>query len=330
MVIGGAPLLERSTTAHLTRWLARRVVQGGLTVFLVSFVVFVATQALPGNVATVVLGTRATPDRVHALREQLGLDRPLLSQFWSWFHGVLSGDLGTSLVNHESVATLLGGRIISSLILTATAMIFALPVALLAGMYAAYRRDKASDKTFLGASMVVNSLPDFVVGTLLIILFSTVVLHVLPPVSIVEPGTTALSNPQTLVLPAATLGVFAATYLGRLVRASYIDVLDSEYVQAARLRGLSTARIMFVHALPNAVAASIPAASIVAANTLAGVVVVEYLFGYPGVGSALVSAVSDHDIPVIQAVVLLMSTAFYLLNLLADVLSQLNSGEGRT
>lgn len=307
-----------------------RLAQGALTILAVSFVVFVATQILPGNVAVVILGTNATPPEVQALSDELGLNRPMLTQYWDWLSGVLSGDLGTSLANQTSVSTLLGGRIVNSLILTATAMLFAFPAALLVGMLAAYRRDRIADRTFLGASMVINSLPDFVVGTLLIVLFSTVVFHVLPPVSIVPPGETALATPSILVLPALTLGLFAFTYLGRLVRASYIDVLDSEYVQAARLRGLSTQRIMVVHALPNAIHASIPAASIVAANTLAGVVVVEYLFGYPGLGSALVSAVGDHDIPVIQAVVLLMSVVFFLLNLLADVLSQLNAGGDRT
>lgn len=325
----GSPAPHRRSGIRTARWIATRAALGLLTLLAVSVVVFLATQALPGDVAQIILGTHSTPERLAALREQLGLNVPLHLQYAHWLMGVLSGDMGDSLVNHQPVSQLLGGRILNSFTLGALAMAFTLPLSLIIGIRAAYRRDRAFDGTFMGTSMIVNALPDFVLGTLLIALFGTTVLHILPPVSIIPPGDMPWWHPTSLVLPVATLTLFGVTYLARLVRASFIDVVESEYVQTAILKGLTMRRVLFRHALPNALAPVIPAASIVAAFTLAGVVVVEYLFAYPGIGSALVDAVGNHDLPVIQAIVLLMAAVFYLLNLLADVLSTLTSPKAR-
>ncbi len=305
------------------RWLFRRAVLGLLTLLGVSILIFVATQALPGDVALVILGTDHTQEQLVALRRELGLDRPLIAQYWGWLSGVVTGNMGNSLVNGEPVSALLGGRILNSFTLGALTMIVVLPVSLIAGIWAANSRDRVFDKMFMGVSMTLNALPEFVTGTALIALLGTNLFHLLPPVSIIPAGDMPWWHLDALVLPVITLALFGVTYLSRLIRASFIDVMDSEYIQGAQLKGLSTSRILFRHALPNAIAPSIPAASIVAAFTLAGVVVIEYLFAYPGLGLGLIDAVGNHDLPVIQAIVLLMATIFYLFNLLADVLSTL-------
>lgn len=314
-----------SRSLRVSRWLVTRLLLGIGTLFGVSIVVFAATQALPGDVAQVILGTHATPERIEQLREQLGLDLPLITQYWRWLSGILTGDLGTSLVNHVPVGKLLGGRILNSLTLGFVAMAFTIPLSLLVGIRAASRRDRWFDKAFMGTSMITNSMPDFILGTLLIVLFCTNALHLLPAVSIIPPGDVPWQHLSALVLPVMTLTLVGVTYLGRLVRASVIDVMESEYVQAAVLKGLPTKRILLRHVLPNAIAPVVPAASIVAAFMLAGLVVIEYLFTYPGLGSALVDAVSNHDLPVVQAIVLLMAAVFFLFNQLADVFSSLQT-----
>jgi peptide/nickel transport system permease protein len=302
-------------------------VQAVVTIFIVTVLIFFVTQAMPGDVSRVILGTRATPEAVAGLREQLGLDRPLWTQYWSWMGGVLHGDFGRSLASGQEVTTMLGARVRNSLVLALISMIVMIPVSLLMGIMAAQRRQRPTDKAFLGISMVVNATPEFVIGTVLVALLGTTVLHWLPPVSFIPPADSPLQHFSSLVLPALTLIIPGVMYLSRLVRVSFIDAMSSEYIQTARLKGLSTRRILYRHALPNALAPIIPAASLVAAYTVGGVVVVEYLFGYPGIGAALVEAVGNRDLPVIQAVVLIIATSYFLLNLIADSVAP---GDGKT
>lgn len=297
-----------------------RLLQGVLTLLAVSLLIFLAARALPGDVANMILGQNATPEQVASLRTQLGLDQPLWWQYLSWLSGILHGDWGTSLANGQPVADALALGVRNSATLSAVALAIMLPLSLLVGVIAAQLRDGLIDKVFLGLSMIANAVPDFVTGTVLVALFATTVLHVLPAVSFIPPGDSPFSYPDALVLPATTVIIPGVMYLARLVRVAIIDVMTTEYIQTAILKGLSPARILFVHALPNAVAPIIPAASLVAAFTVGGVVVVEYLFAYPGVGSALVDAVTNRDLPVIQANVLVIASAYFILNLIADAL----------
>jgi peptide/nickel transport system permease protein len=294
------------------------VAQAVVTLLLVSALVFFATQALPGDVARLILGKTATPERLAVLREQLGLDRPVLVQYWDWLSGVLRGDFGESLANHEPVTSLIGERLVNSLSLALAAMVIIIPVSLLVGVVAATHRDSWFDKAFLGLSMVINALPDFIIGTLLIALFATNVTHLLPPVSIIPVGDTPWQHLTAMILPVATLATSGVFYLGRLVRASFIDVTNSEYVEMATLKGLSRRVITYRHALPNALAAAIPAASLVAAFTIGGVVVVEYVFNYPGIGMLLVESLGNQNLPVIQALVLIVAVSYFFFNRLAD------------
>ncbi|QXJ21222.1 ABC transporter permease [Actinomadura graeca] len=306
------------------RWLARRLVLGVLVLFLVSVLLFLVTQALPGDLARIILGKDATAQQVADLRRQLGLDRPIVAQYWHWLSGVLTGQMGDSLQNGEPVADIIGPRMFNSFTLGLISMVLILPLAVVVGVFSAYKRDGILDKAFIAVSSLFTALPAFVVGMLLIAFFATSVLGVLPGVSDIPPGDLPWWHPAELVLPVTTLTLMGVMYLGRLVRASFIDAMDSEYVQTARLKGLSGRRILFRHALPNAVAASLPAASLVAAITITGVVVVEYVYSYPGLGTQVVSAVNAHDLPVLQACILILATAYYLFNLLADVFAVLS------
>ncbi|PSJ56479.1 ABC transporter permease [Pseudaminobacter soli (ex Li et al. 2025)] len=299
-----------------------RLMQGVLTLLAVSLLIFLAARALPGDVANMILGQSATQDQLAALRTQLGLDQPLWWQYLTWLGGILHGDWGVSLANGQPVAEILTLGVRNSATLSGVALAVMLPLSLLVGVIAAQFRDGFVDRLFLGMSMVANAVPDFVTGTVLVALFATTVLHVLPAVSFIPPGDSPFSYPDALVLPAITVIIPGVMYLARLVRVAVIDVMATEYIQTAILKGMSPSRILFRHALPNAVAPIIPAASLVAAFTVGGVVVVEYLFAYPGIGSALVDAVTNRDLPVIQANVLVIASAYFILNLIADALAQ--------
>ncbi|MFI0485403.1 ABC transporter permease [Actinomadura sp. 9N215] len=317
----GSPSTPNGATVP---WLVRRLLAGVLILFLVSVLLFLVTQALPGDVARIILGKDATADQVARLRQQLGLDRPLVAQYWQWLTGVLTGQMGTSLENGEPVADIVGPRMFNSYTLGFVSMALIIPLAVLVGVFTAHKRDGVLDKAFVAASSLFTALPAFVVGMLLIAFFATSVLGVLPGVSDIPPGDMPWWYPAKLVLPVASLTLLGVMYLGRLVRASFIDAMNSDYVQTAILKGLSGRRILFRHALPNAVAASLPAAGLVAAITITGVVVVEEVYSYPGLGTAVVNAVNSHDLPVMQACILILATTYYLFNLLADVLAAMS------
>lgn len=302
-------------------WLGRRLLLSVFLLLVVSVLVFWATQGLPGDVAKAIVGRGATPEQLEAVRERLDLDRPALQQYFSWLAGLVQGDPGESLGSGTPVWELVSSSVRNSFILVALSMMITFPVSLILGVLTAYRRDRLGDKVMLGVSMSVNALPEFVVGTLLVVLFATTVLHVLPAVSLLPPGDNPLAHGPELVLPIATLCLLGITYLYRLIRASVIDVLDSEYIQMAILKGLTTRRMLFRHALPNAVVPTLQATAIVAAYSLGGVVVIEYVFGYPGIGSALTRAVGGRDLPTIQFLVMVIASTFVLLNLIADLLA---------
>ena len=300
-------------------WWATRIVHGVIVLFVVSLLVFLVTQALPGDVVRVILGTTATEERIAQLREQLGLDQPIWAQYWNWLSGIFRGDLGTSLITGRPVSEVIGPRVRNTLVLAGLTILIMLPVSLILGIVAAVRRDRFIDRLILGTSMLVNATPEFVLGTILIAAFATTVFPILPAVSLIPPDAFPTWYPAALVLPIATLTIFGVMYLARIVRVSFIDVMDSEYVQNARLKGVGDRRILFVHILPNALAPVIPAASLVAAITIGGSVVIEYLFAYPGLGTILVESVANRDLPIVQIVILLIATTYFLFNFIADV-----------
>ncbi len=302
------------------RLVVRRAILGVLTLFLVSLVVFSATQLLPGDTARAVLGRSATPERLEALRAQLHLDDPAILQFARWAGGLLSGDPGISLVNGKPVAELIGPRISNSLVLLGLVGLFGIPPSILLGIYAALRRGRRSDSSVSVVALALAAAPEFVIAIGLILLFSTVVFQWLPPVSMIRPGMSILDRPDILVLPVLTLSLVCFPYIFRMMRASMIEVLESDYMEMAKLKGLSPARLVFLHGLPNAIAPTVQVIALTFAYLAGGVVVVEYVFAFPGIGQGLINAIATRDIPTIQCIVLALAGFYVAVNILADVI----------
>ena len=299
----------------------RRLVLGLLTLLLVSIVVFAATQLLPGDAARAILGRSATPERLAELRAQLHLDQPMAAQYGTWLMGLLSGDLGVSLVNSHPVAEQVGPRVANSFMLLLIVGIIGIPPAIVIGILAAVQRGGRADTTISVIALAIAGAPEFVIAIGLIVLLSTVVFHWLPPVSMVPPGTSILARPKILVLPVLTLVIVCFPYIFRMMRASMIEVLESDYIEMAKLKGLSVGRLVFVHALPNAIAPTIQVVALTFAYLAGGVVVVEFVFGFPGIGQGLVNAVVSRDIPTIQCIVIILAAFYIVVNILADVIA---------
>jgi peptide/nickel transport system permease protein len=314
----------------MTRLVLRRLALGVLTLWLVSLVVFAAVLALPGDAATAILGKEATPDRVAALRTQLHLEDPVVSQYLHWLGGVVTGDLGISAATQEPVGDLIGDRGVNSTFLVVVSAAVAVPLSLLIGVWAAVRRDRPLDHVVSTITLALAALPEFVIGIALILLFATSLLTILPAVSLLPPGAPAWESPDALVLPAATLVLSVMPYISRIMRGSMVEVLESEYVTMARLKGLSARRVIWRHALPNAIPPAIQVTALQLAWMAGGVVVVEFVFQYPGLGTLLVNAVANRDLPVVQALTMLTAAIYVGLNVLADVATILVTPKLRT
>jgi peptide/nickel transport system permease protein len=314
----------------LLKIILRRLGLGILTLLLVSVLVFAATQALPGDTARAILGRDASPERLKEVRARLGLDQPATTQYVKWLGHIVRGNLGDSLVAAQPVTSLLKGRVMNSAALVLVAALISIPISIIVGSLSGLLRDRWFDSVTSLGSLGLAALPEFVIGILLIMLLATQVFHVFPAVSRVNPGESIWSQMDMLILPALTLILAVAPYIIRILRASMIEVLESEYVQMARLKGMPESIVLRRHALPNAV---IPAIQVIALNMAwlaGGVVVVEYLFNYPGIGSGLVDAVANRDVPMIQAIVLLIASLYVGFNLIADILTILVSPRLRT
>lgn len=310
-----------TTWRSKTEWLLGRLAAGFLTIFLVTLLIFVATRALPGDIARIILGREATADQIAVLHRQLGLDRPLAMQYLGWLGGALRGDFGLSSISRMPVVDLFLPRMLNTFTLVIVSMALTVPLSILGGVITAYWRDGWLDRILLGISAGLNALPDFIVGMLLVIVFSTNVFHILPAVSMLTPGEMPWRQPLALVLPVTVLTLLNTAYLYRLIRACVIEVLGSEYVQMAILKGLSARRVLLRHALPNAVPPAIQAMANVFAFSVGSVVVLEYLFGFPGIGTGLTEAVANRDVPAVQFVVLLIACVFVLSNMAADIVT---------
>jgi peptide/nickel transport system permease protein len=329
----GTDSLELSTSSGrhpILRFVLRRLGLAVVTVFVVSVIVFVATAILPGNAARAVLGRNATPASLKAMELKLHLDHSALWQYWHWFSGLLHGNLGTSLVNGQTVTSLLGDRVVNSLILVVLAGVIGTALAIVIGLLSAVRAGKLFDDVVGVITLTFAALPEFVIAITMVILFATVVWHILPPVSLIPPGSFAWSTPEILILPVATLILATCPYVIRMMRASALEVLESEYVAMAVLKGLTPARILIRHVIPNALASTVQVIAIVFAWLAGGIVLVEYVFNYPGVGQALIDAVDNRDIPVIQALTVMLAAFYVIMNLVADLSAVLLSSRTRT
>ena len=311
-------------------FIVRRILLGLLVLALVSVVVFAATQALPGDPARAILGRSATPTSLKALRDQLGLDQPVLQQYWDWVTGLLHGDFGTSLAAQIPVSDLLGERLVNSAFLVFTAGIISIPLSILIGAYAALRRDRLFDTTSSIVTLLFAAVPEFVVGVALVVLFATTVFEWLPAVSLIPPQDKPWQHPKELILPTLTLVIAVTPYVARIMRASMIEVIESEYVEMARLKGVPERLVIRRHALPNALGPSFQVIALNLAYLAGGVIVVEFVFNYAGIGGALRDAVFQRDLPVVQTLAMLIATLYVILNLLADIATILVTPRLRT
>ena len=311
-------------------FILRRLLLGILVLILVSVLVFLATQALPGDPARAILGRNADPASLAALRRQLHLDRPVFTQYWTWVTGLLHGDLGTSLEAQEPVSTLLAPKLVNSAVLVVLAAVLSIPLSIAIGAWAALKREKVFDQSSSNLMLLLAALPEFVVALVLVIVFATTVFHVLPAISTVPPGSRPWNNWVALVLPTITLVIVVAPYVARIMRASMIEVLESDYVEMARLKGLPERTVLIRHALPNALGPVLQVIALNLAYLAGGIIIVEFVFNYSGIGGAIAEAVVNHDLPVIQALAILLAAVYVVVNLLADVATILVTPRLRT
>ncbi|MBV9524053.1 MAG: ABC transporter permease [Alphaproteobacteria bacterium] len=300
--------------------IAHRSALGLLTLLAVSVLVFAGTEILPGDVATAILGQSATPESVAALRHSLGLNDPAILRYWHWLANFLHGDLGTSLANGRPIVEQVGFRLKNTLFLASVAAAVAVPLSVGLGILAAINQNGAFDRIVNVASLSAISLPEFFIGYVLILLVA-VQLGWFPSLSAISPEIGLGERLYDIALPAATLTLVVLAHMMRMTRAAIIGVMSHPFIEMAFLKGLARWRIIVEHALPNALAPIINVVAINLAYLVVGVIVVEVVFVYPGIGQLMVDAVSKRDVPVVQACGLIFAGTYVGLNLLADLLA---------
>ncbi|WP_028933677.1 ABC transporter permease [Pseudonocardia spinosispora] len=304
----------------MVRLVLRRLALSVLVLWVVSVLVFVATLLLPGDPARAILGQQATPERVAALSAKLGLDLPVWQRYLDWLGGVLTGDLGFSAATQGPVSELLAGKLVASGLLLVLTALVSTPLALAMGTYSAVRRDRLGEQVVSGFSLVLAALPEFVIGVLLVVLLSTSVFRLLPSVTLSRPGEPVWSQPGQLVLPVLTLALVVIPYVVRMTRATLSEALSGGFVEMARLKGLPERTVVLRHAVPHTIGPIAQVLAMQLAWLAGGVVVVEFLFRYPGIGQALIDAVAKRDVQVVQAITLIIAAFYVLVNLAADLI----------
>lgn len=302
----------------VAKLIAQRIALGVLLLLAVSVLIFAGTQILPGDVAQSILGQAATPQALENLRRELGLNDPAYIRYFRWLFGILHGDLGTALSNKRDIATALSGRLANTLFLAACAAVVSVPLAILLGLLAVRYRNGIIDKAISGFALASTSLPEFFIGYLLILVFA-VKLQWFPASSTVYDSMSFFQRLQAVVLPATALTLVVLAHMMRMTRAAVLNVMQSAYIETAELKGLSPLKIIRRHAFPNAIAPIINVVMLNLAFLVVGVVVVEVIFVYPGMGQYLVDHVSKRDVPVVQAVGLIFAAVYITLNMIADI-----------
>jgi peptide/nickel transport system permease protein len=300
--------------------IARRIGAGILTLLIVSAVVFFITSLLPGDAAQMILGQNATPETVAALRQQLGLDQPLLMRYFHWLTGMVQGDFGTSFASHLPVAQLVAQRIPATFELAGITTLICVPLALIIGIIAAMNRGSRLDRALVIGTMATVAVPEFLVATVAVLIFA-VKLHWVSAMSFGSPDSDLLSYLKAYALPVLTLCCVLVAQMARMTRAAIINQLDSPYLEMALLKGVSPLRAVLRHALPNAVGPIANAISLSLSYLFGGVIIIETIFSYPGLASQLVDAVSNRDLPVVQLCVMLFAACYLVLLLAADILT---------
>jgi peptide/nickel transport system permease protein len=314
----------------LLRFLLVRTSLAILTLVAISVIVFAATQLLPGNAAEAKLGKQATPASVKALEAKLGLDEPALDQYLHFVGHLVEGNPGDSLTSGKPITESLGPELENSAFLVLVAALIAIPLSLVLGSLAALRRDGIFDEVTSFLQRLIASIPEFVIGVVLIAVFATSVLQVLPAVSIIPPGSHPWEHMAAIWLPALTLVAVVVPNIALIMRASMIEVLESDYVEMARLQGVPERRVVLRDAMPNALGPAFQVIALNLAYLAGGVIVVEAVFSYSGIGGALAEAVLNRDFPTAQVITMIIAGVYVVANFAADVATILVTPKLRT
>ncbi|MGB0853397.1 MAG: ABC transporter permease [Pikeienuella sp.] len=304
----------------IVKLVVQRVALSLLLLFAASALIFIGTQILPGDVAASILGQSATPEALANLRRDLGLNEPAINRYFTWLLGALQGDLGVALTNGRDISESLGQRLSNTLFLAFWAAIVSVPLAILLGLIAVRFRNRWPDKMISGATLASISIPEFLIGYLLMF-YVGVKLQWFPSVATVFPGMGFWDKLNSIALPVAVLTLVVLAHMMRMTRAAILNVMQSAYIETAELKGLSGFQIIWRHAFPNAIAPIVNVVMLNLAYLVVGVVVVEVVFVYPGMGQYLVDHVSKRDVPVVQACGLIFAAVYIGLNLVADLVS---------
>jgi peptide/nickel transport system permease protein len=308
----------------MTRLIARRMASAVLTLLLVSILIFVGTDLLPGDAAQATLGLEADASAIQAARESLGLGASAPVRYWQWLSAIAGGDAGLSYANRRSVAHDLWLRLGNSLFLAGISALFFVPISIALGIAAALWHGSRFDRYTKIAGLMAISLPEFLIGYLLILILASR-LELFPSLSAITPGMPLAEKLRAIFLPALTLSLGIVVYIMRMTRSAILAVMAQPYIEMARLKGVSRARIVLVHALPNALAPIVQVVAFNLAYMIVGVVVVEVVFVYPGIGQYLVDAVAKRDVNVVQACGLIFGGAYIGINLVADMIGILGN-----
>ena len=306
---------------HLAlKLVAQRLALGLLLLLAVSVLIFAGTQLLPGDVAQSILGQSATPEALANLRRDMGLNEPAVARYFTWLTGALQGDLGTSLASGADIASSIGSRLGNTFFLAGVAAVIAIPLAILLGLVAVRYRERWPDKVISAVTLASISLPEFFIGYVLILFFS-VKLGWFNSAATVYDGMAFGDRFMAVVLPALTLTMVVLAHMMRMTRAAILNVMQSAYIETAELKGLSGLQVIARHAFPNAIAPIVNVVMLNLAYLVVGVVVVEVVFVYPGMGQYLVDHVTKRDVPVVQACGLIFAAVYIGLNMVADIVS---------
>lgn len=300
--------------------IVKRLLLGLVTLWVVTLIIFAAIELLPGDIATEMLGQAANEETIAAFRERFDLNRPLHERYISWLGGAVTGDFGISLANQRPIAELLGERTANTFFLAGYAAAISVPIAVISGMLAALYNGSAFDRMLSTSTLAAISFPEFFIAYILILVFS-VGLSWFPSLANVDADTQLGERLYRTFLPAMTLTLIVLAYMMRMTRAAILNLLAMPYIEMAHLKGMKKWRVIAVHALPNALAPIINVIALNLAYLIVGVVLVEVVFVYPGLGQSLVDAVSNRDVTVVQAACLIFAATYIILNLIADILS---------
>ena len=302
----------------MLRLLSQRLLLGMVVMWVVSILVFVSTEILPGDVSQAVLGQGATPEAIANIRERLGLNDPAYIRYLDWLRGLFTGDLGQSLASGHDISQMIGERIGNTVRLAGFTALVAVPLSVILGLIAAVFAGSFLDRTISMGTLCFVSVPEFFVATFLVYILA-IKLRWLPPLSLPRDGMSFVETVRTMAIPITTLTLAVMAHMTRMTRTAVLNVMGSAYIEQAILKGNSRVRLIVLHALPNAWAPIVNVIALNLAYLVSGVVIVETIFNYPGLAKLMVEGVSSRDIPLVQALGMIFCATYVSLNLVADI-----------